>query len=143
MNWDTTKDYMNSFLGILFLGLPLIGALLYERKKTIDKRKKKSLLGWIFAVILGCLFLTWLGVDKINRDKKHAVAEEISANESKEKIESLTTGVNKLDSIKKDYEEFMTNLKQQKHIERDSNNQPVQTIFNTNIKNAETVNIGK
>ena len=78
--WDAIKDYMNSFIGAVFLLVSLIAI------PEIRKQKKY----WIMVLIL-VIFLTWLGFDKISRDGHEK-------GQSKKDIESL--GV-KMDNLQK------------------------------------------
>jgi hypothetical protein len=56
--WEIIKDYMNSFIGAILLLISLI--------VIPEIRAKKKY--WIPIVIL-IVILTWLGIDKTNRDK--------------------------------------------------------------------------
>lgn len=62
MEWNTFKDYMNSFIGAFLLLISLI--------VIPEIRAKKEY--WIPIVII-IIILTWLGIDKTNRDnaKEH------------------------------------------------------------------------
>jgi hypothetical protein len=59
MSWDQIKDYMNSFIGIIFLTLPFFFIPEIKRSKT-----------YIVFFILATVFLLWLGTDKMKRDEK-------------------------------------------------------------------------
>jgi cell division protein FtsB len=140
--WDTIKDNINSFLGILFLGIPLIVTLWYERKNTKVKKKKRNLLLGVFAVIVGCILLTWLGVDQINRDsddRKETKQEKIN-NEKRE--QTLTTEIEELKKTNAENGEFLKSLKDKFQIVKDSSNQPKKVIYNTHIEKADNVKIG-
>jgi len=140
--WDTIKDNINSFLGILFLGIPLLVTLWYERRNTKVKKKKRNLLVGFFAVIVGCILLAWLGVDKINRDKddrKEAKQEKIN-NEKREL--TLTTEIKELKKTNAENGEFLKSLKDKFQIVKDSSNQPKKVIYNTHIEKADNVKIG-
>ncbi|MBS1737903.1 MAG: hypothetical protein JSS98_15070 [Bacteroidetes bacterium] len=114
MDWDTTKDYMNSFIGavILFLGLIFI--------PEIRKRKKY----WITILVL-IVLLFLLGIDKINRDKRKDLSNQQSDNKYKGSVDSLNTKIEVLSDSLNSFLEFQHNLEKDKNITRDpSTNQP-------------------
>jgi len=150
--WDIFKDYMNSFLGIIFLGVPLMGTLWYQRKSETERKKKRKLFTWICVIFFGCLILAGLGVDKINRDN---AKDRLNTSETKKRnsiIDSLSNNVSllvsarKIDSLKSTNDsirdvEFQNQLFKEFKITRDSiTNKP--TIINkiTNIDKVHTAN---
>lgn len=60
MSWDTAKDYMNAFIAILIILIPLI--------KEARKEGKKSTI-YIIFLSASCVGLFFLGKDKIDRDR--------------------------------------------------------------------------
>jgi hypothetical protein len=133
--WDLIKDNMNSFLGIALLILPFF--FIPEIRKS-----RKYKIFFVFAFVI----LSWLGCDKIKRDRKSKSNYELdkSNNETKlGKVESIlnTMAANyKSDTAK--FSEFKNKLEANFHI-RDSANSPVQIKnYITNIKKADKVNIG-
>ncbi|MDP9230627.1 MAG: hypothetical protein M3O67_08145 [Bacteroidota bacterium] len=89
------------------------------------------------------IILFFLGIDKVNRDKKEKKQTAIQKKSDDSTINNLSIEVKKLEKIKADYDEFSANLKAKLSIERDSNNQPKRVVYNTNIDKAGTVNIGR
>jgi len=64
MTWDTLKDYMNAFIAILIILVPLI--------KEARKDGKKS-IGYIVFLFISCVVLFFLGKDKIDRDSVNEI----------------------------------------------------------------------
>ena len=127
MSWDTIKDYMNSFIGILILLIPIL----------LMPEVRRSKFYKIFFVIAS-IFLFWLGTDKIKRDKKT----ELLTNKSKDslniQIRSLRDDFSK---YKQSENEFLIKLKTNFNIGRDSiKNSPIK--YNTTIEKARDVYIG-
>lgn len=126
---ELLKDYSIAFIGFIVL---LISFL-----KDIKEKKSSSYLAFILIL---CLVSLALGIDKINRDNKKEEA-------SKLRTKSLHEDINKLkkinEGIKKENSEFLFRLQEQFHIVKDTSNHPrLEKIFFTNIRDAETVNIG-
>jgi hypothetical protein len=129
MDWDTTKDYVNSFIGAFFLFISIF--LIPE----IRQNKKY----WIPILIL-TLFLVLLGIDKTNRDNA-------KEKEGSLKISSLASSYNKLaESYRNDtlrYASFLDSLKIKYGIIRNPiSNTPARDQYNTNIEKAHNVHIG-
>lgn len=141
--WDTIKDYMYAFLGVLFLGIPLIGTLLAQRKKAKDRKTKRELSRWLLAVVVGCLFLIWLGYDKINRDQKKEESLTVLNSNFNNATARLThsDSLNAILTKKVDSSNaFMKALKESFNIVKDANNKPVK--YETKINTARDVYIG-
>lgn len=123
MEWDKYKDYMNSFIGALLLLISLIVI------PEIRARKKY----WIPIVIL-IGFLTWLGIDKTNRDNLKEQKFNTTDSLKDKKNDSLSQNVITLESTissnHKNDLEFQKRLDSMFHIIRDSSNRPKQTITN-------------
>lgn len=136
MWWDTIKDHMNSFIGAFFLALSIF----------FIPEIKKSKKYWIPISVL-IIFLVWLGIDKVNRDKH-------DKNENDKKLEALSKTLNNIqaakttdsiNTVKNDIKDavFQERLFKEFKIMRDSvNNRPVQKNYNTTIDKARDVYIG-
>jgi hypothetical protein len=141
--WDIYKDYMIAFLGVLFLGIPLMGTLWNQRRKSIDRKKRKYLMAWLIAAFVGCVLLTWLGFDKVHRDNKQNQDNaflNVNLKNTREQLahsDSLNVILTKtIDSTNT----FMRDLKTSFGIVKDANNKPVK--YETRINTARDVYIG-
>lgn len=119
MNWEQTKDNMNSFLGAAILFLPLY----YEFRKSKDQKRWWRIV--LYAIIITLLLL--LGCDKIKRDNRKDTANE-------HKTEHLQKGINDLkearsiDSVVRDKQ--FKELKDKFGISVDSNGNFIKTQIN-------------
>jgi hypothetical protein len=126
--WDTIKDYMNSFIGIALLVLPIF---------FIPEVKKSN--GYKIFITIASIILLWLGCDSVGRNK-------IKDN----KIDTLSTNINTI-SKKLNDANYMLQKK------TDSTNQFIKALqdrfkigikngmpfqINTNIEKADNVYIG-
>jgi hypothetical protein len=134
---DAIKDYMNSFLGIIAIILPLL----------FIPELKKSKWYIIFCIVSG-LILLWLGIDKISRDGKDRSINDKRRIADSITISKLNINVNSLaKTIKKNTESdsvFKKELRSKFKIV-DSANMPV-SIDNrhtnyTHISKADKVDI--
>jgi glucan phosphoethanolaminetransferase (alkaline phosphatase superfamily) len=120
MSWDSMQDYMNSFLGVLFL---LLGTILIPEIRQTKKY-------WITISILALIMLL-LGFAKIKRDNKKDSIYQSNTDSLKKKIENL-------DSSLKDANTYLHRL-DSVGIKRDTaKNMP--TVTKTFINNIEKVN---
>jgi hypothetical protein len=125
--WDTTKDYMNAFLGAFALLLSLV---------FIPEIKKKGKYVMAIIVLIGVLVL--LGFDKIGRDNnKDALNEKRRADDSV-RFQKVSSDLHTLTTR---FSDFKIKLDTVFHI-KDSANTPIHiTTNNTHINKAGVVNI--
>ena len=139
---------MNSFVGILFLGIPLIIGVSFAIKQTIDNKRKRGLRRILIAIIVGCLLLTWLGIDKINRDddKEDKFAEQREADAARRRTDSLNldAATRKITLMSNHFSEFKKAL-ETKHdiIEDPKTGQPVLKNVNITTRDVETLTVNQ
>jgi hypothetical protein len=128
MGWEQIKDYSSSFIAIVILGVPLI----------IEAISAKRSKGLIVLYVLCCVFLIFLGADKIKRDNiKEGIARNDKA-ELKSSIENLQMSIS-IDSAER--KALYEKLEEKFNIIIDSQGNPTK-IFNTKIEKARDVYIG-
>lgn len=132
--WDITKDYMNSFIGIAILLVPLI------REWIKSANRSKS---YISFLVICCIGLLALGIDKINRDNKKDSINEKRRSSDSTKLDAISNSYAK-DTAR--FSDFKKKLEMDFHI-KDSANAPVQIhyykpVYNTHINKADKVSIG-
>lgn len=129
---ENTKDIMLYIIGVLIAVVPLIRELMQSGKKH-----------WVYiAFLFMCtLVILILGIDKVKRENKEKIT-------SEKKVDILNTTLSRIenkiarDSLKN--KEFEDKLVEKFKIKRDSSsNEPVPTTYNTKIRTAGTVNIGR
>jgi len=126
---DTIVDYLNSFLGIGLLILPIL--LMPE----IRKSKK-----YIIFVVIASILLFWVGCEKTKRDNKKEAKHEQQRTEDSANLNSISTNY-KNDTTR--FNDFKKKLENDFHI-KDSANAPIQIhnykpIINTHINKARDV----
>jgi hypothetical protein len=119
---DSTKDYMNSFLGTIFL---LISLILIPEIRT----KKKY---WI-PIVIGSIILALLGKDKIDRDTAKDKLNEIRRHDDSAQISKMASDLRSLNDNSQRVSEAIKKL-EKSNIVRDSSGVPV--IIN-NIKRVD------
>ena len=132
---DSIKDFGNSFLGAFGLLLSLVFISEIKRKKI-----------YVAFVILLCILLTWLGVDRTRRDDNRDAATEkgrIDDSITIKKIDSTLKVVSaRYNSDTLSFGAFKRELLNKFHI-ADKNNNPVKVEnYNTYIEKAGPVHIG-
>ena len=91
MWWDIIKDYMNSLIAsfLLFVSIMFIPEVRKSKKYRIP-------------IIVLMLLLAWLGIDKLNRDRRKEVANTYTDSVKSKKIDTLSIKVTGLkDTISK------------------------------------------
>jgi hypothetical protein len=123
---DTTKDYMTAFLGVFFIFLSIIVIREIREKKRY----------WIPLAVV-CIFLAWLGIDKVNRDNneksvndKHRHDDSVTISGLSGKLDKLVEG-RKQDSA--DNFKFFEKLESKYHI-KDSSGIPIRNNYIDNSK---------
>lgn len=120
MWWDTTKDYMNAIIGVVFIIIGLIAIPEIRAKKKY----------WIPIVIAGCI-MAFIGVDKINRDNKTSTENNTRHSSDTSTIHKIQSDLNTIssnyhyDTLK--FSEFKKELFEKFKI-KDSANSPVYII---------------
>jgi hypothetical protein len=142
MELSTFKDYMNSFIGIFFLVLPIYWEI---------KKKGKNYIRNVIILSILCVILFFLGLDKIHRDKAEKDKNDLRESSDSTTISQMGYKISHVDSsmnnllsqYKKDtasFSEFVRNLQKVGYTRNPETNQP--TIYNTKIDRAENVKIG-
>lgn len=131
--WDLIRDSIILIVGIV------ISIVQSVQGKTI----KSKTLWWFVALILIAL-----GVNQIISNTSEKEKEKIVMNDLKKNIEDLINQkrADSLERISNDVRDsiFEARLFNEFKISRDSiNNRPVRYIYNTHIRNADKVNIGR
>lgn len=130
MGWEQIKDYMNSFIAILILGVPLI-------IEAIKAKRSKVL---IFIYVVCCIGLVFLGYDKIKRDNRKEIVNTKKDSALNQQIIILQKSISN-DSTER--REVYKKLESKFDIIIDSTKNPVKvSTYNTNFEKARDVYIG-
>lgn len=128
--WDTIKDYMNSFIAILILGIPLI----YEAIKS--KRPK-----WlIISYFGGCIALIFLGIDKVGRDNNKDHQTENKRLSDSTTIHSLTAKFDTLTYFYRRDSATFSDFKEKLQNKHAGDTLIIPKIYKTTINKADNVN---
>lgn len=130
---ENLQEYSLIALGLLLTIIPIL-------KEVRSKVKSNGKIFYICLIVAISVSLFYLGFKKVRRDKSNSTITE-------KNIDKLIIQVNQISILKKSdsltFKEFQKNLLEKFQITRDSStNKPIK-VFNTSIKNAETVNIGQ
>jgi hypothetical protein len=130
MAWDTIEDHIIWIIGVFFASWQLVE----EARKG---KRSKVKIGFLF---IGIFALCYLGMRQINRNKAAQAASDAKINSLSNQISDIQKA-RKVDSISDN--EFQNSLKEEFKITRDSiSNKPVQATYNTQIDEANEVQIG-
>ncbi|HET9058073.1 MAG TPA: hypothetical protein VFN30_14610 [Chitinophagaceae bacterium] len=133
------QEYAVYFLSLILSVVPIWreASLIKNAKKNKNEKKPISYLGFLAFLFIALIVFGYM---KISSDYKERISNTNTIDSLNRNINTLGKNSNKL---KETIDEFDKKLEKQFGIRRDTlTNEPIKMTFITNIKKAETVNIG-